>query len=60
MFDVRSADIIHSEFYYVEPNDVIYIQDVNEQFFSVTSFPSLLATLISTFSLAIFIYDLVK
>jgi polysaccharide export outer membrane protein len=32
-FDVRSVDIIHSEFYYVEPNDVIYIQDMNEQFF---------------------------
>ena len=25
-FDVRSQDIINSEYYYIEPNDVIYIQ----------------------------------
>jgi len=57
---VRSVDIINSEFYYVEPNDVIYIQDMNEQFFSVTSFASLLSTVFATFSFGIFIYGLTR
>jgi len=54
------VDIINSEFYYVEPNDVIYIQDMNEQFFSVTSFASLLSTVFATFSFGIFIYGLTR
>lgn len=59
-FDVRSADIIHSEYFYIEPNDVIYIQTLNEQFFSVTNLPSLFSTVISTFSFGVLIYDTVK
>ncbi|MCE1156600.1 MAG: polysaccharide biosynthesis/export family protein [Bacteroidales bacterium] len=58
MFDIRSKDILHSEYYYIEPNDVIYIQNLNEQFFSVSNFPSLLATTFSTISFGVFIYNL--
>lgn len=58
VFDVRSKDILNSEYYYIEPNDVIYIQTLNEQFFSVTNFPSLLATTFSTISFGVFIYNL--
>lgn len=58
MFDLRSRDIVHSEFYYVEPNDVIYIQRLDEQFFSILNLPSLIATTISTLSLGIFTYNL--
>jgi polysaccharide export outer membrane protein len=58
-FDIRSEDIIHSEFYYIQPNDVIYIQTLDEQFFSILNFPSLLATVISTFSMGAFIYNIV-
>ena len=59
-FDVRSADIIHSEYFYIEPNDVIYIQTLNEQFFSITNLPSLFSTVISTFSFGVLIYDTIK
>jgi hypothetical protein len=59
-FDVRSADIIHSEYFYIEPNDVIYIQTLNEQFFSITNLPSLFSTVISTFSFGVLIYILSK
>lgn len=59
-FDIRSKDIIDSEFYYIQDNDVIYIQDVKEQFFSVTSFSSTLSTVFSTLSFGIFIYNIVK
>lgn len=57
-FDIRSKDIINSEFYYIQNNDVIYIQDVNEQFFSVTSFGAALSTIISTISFGLFIYNI--
>lgn len=60
MFDVRSEDIINSEYYYVEPNDVIYIQTVSSQFFSVTNLPALISTSISTFSMGILIYNTIK
>ncbi|MBN2764847.1 MAG: polysaccharide biosynthesis/export family protein [Paludibacteraceae bacterium] len=59
-FDVRSADIVQSEFFYIEPNDVIYIQTLNEQFFSVTNLPSLFSTVISTFSFGVLMYDTYK
>ena len=49
-FDIRSADIIHSEFFYVEPNDVIYIQTVDEQFYSVTTLTGLFGIVLSTIS----------
>ena len=58
VFDIRSKDIINSEFYYIQPNDVIYIQDVKSQFFSVTTFGSALSTLFSTFSFGMLIYYL--
>jgi polysaccharide export outer membrane protein len=58
IFELRSRDIIYSDFYYIEPNDVIYIQRLDEQFFSITNLPSLIATTISTISLGIFSYNL--
>ncbi len=57
-FDIRSKNIINSEFYYIQPNDVIYIQDVKERFFSVSSFGSALATFFSTLSFGLLIYNL--
>jgi len=59
-FDIRSSDIIHSEFYYIEPNDVIYIQNLEEQFFSLTSLPSFISTVISTFSMGALLVDSYK
>lgn len=59
VFDIRSKDIINSEFYYIQPNDVIYIQDVPEQFFSITSFGSALSTFFTTVSFGVLIYNIV-
>ena len=56
-FDIRSKDILHSEYYYIEPNDVIYIQSVNEQFFSMINFPTVLSATISTVSFGVLIYN---
>lgn len=56
-FDLRSSDIIHSEYYYIEPNDVIYIQTINERFFSITNLPTLISTVVSTISFGVLVYD---
>ena len=59
-FDIRSADIIHSEFFYIQPNDIIYIQTVNEKFFSITNLPGFISTAISTFSFGALVYSLLS
>jgi polysaccharide export outer membrane protein len=46
-FDLRSVDIINSEFYYIEPDDVIFVQPMNEQFFGITTLWGAIATTIS-------------
>ncbi len=57
-FDVRSKDIIGSEYYYIEPNDVIYVPNITGQFFSITSFSALLSTITSAISFGVLIYSL--
>ncbi len=58
-FDVRSADIINSEFYYIEPNDVIYIPKIKGQAFGLNSAAAVVSVVASTFSFGVFIYTLV-
>jgi polysaccharide export outer membrane protein len=42
-FDLRSKDIVNSEYYYIQPNDVIYVEQVSRAFFGrVTSFSGVL------------------
>ena len=55
-FDIRSIDIINSEFYYLEPNDVIFLQPLKEQFFGVSTFWVALSTLVTTYSFGLIVY----
>jgi polysaccharide export outer membrane protein len=55
-FDVRSINIINSEFYYLEPDDVIFLQPLKEQFFGVSTFWAAISTVITTYSFGLFIY----
>jgi polysaccharide export outer membrane protein len=55
-FDARSIDIINSEFYYLEPDDVIFLQPLKEQFFGVSTFWMAVSTLVTTFSFGVIIY----
>lgn len=42
-FDIRSKDIVDSEYYYIQPNDVIYVPEMSRTFFGrVTSFTGVL------------------
>ncbi len=56
-FDIRSIDVIDSEYYYLEPNDVIFIQPMKEQFFRVNSFWTAISTLVTTYSFGVIVYN---
>ncbi len=48
-FDLTDRSIIDSEFYYVMPNDVIYVEPMSGKFFAMNTFPfALILTTIST------------
>lgn len=58
-FDIRSKDIINSEFYYIEPNDVIYIQYMPGHTFGIDHVTTTIAVVATTVSFGGFIYALV-
>ena len=59
VFDVRSKDIINSEYYYIEPNDVIYIQRIKGQSFGVNSVTTSISVAATTLAFGGFVYGLV-
>ena len=59
-FDVRSKEIINSEYYYVEPNDIIYIRRFNGYSFGVNHVSAVVGIASSTLSLGVFIYTIVQ
>ena len=59
-FDVRSKDIINSEFYYIEPNDIIYIRQIPGKSFGINSAGTAVSVVASTISFGVFIYSLVQ
>ncbi|NDV78182.1 polysaccharide biosynthesis/export family protein [Dysgonomonas sp. 511] len=44
-FDLRSQDVIQSEYYYIYPNDVIYFPTNKNSFFNISSFSSFISML---------------
>ncbi len=59
-FDVRSKDIINSEFYYIEPNDIIYIRKMGGYQFGINSAATAVSVVASTISFGVFVYSLVQ
>ncbi|GHT75820.1 sugar transporter [Bacteroidia bacterium] len=57
-FDIRSKTIVNSEFYYVQPNDVIYIEPMSRQFMGLNSFASIMALITGLASIASLIFVL--
>lgn len=57
-FDIRNTNIINSEYYYIEPDDVIFLQPLNAQFFGVTSLWTGISTVLTTISFATGIYGI--
>jgi polysaccharide export outer membrane protein len=59
VFDIRSKDIINSEFYYIEPNDVIYIQRIKGQSFGINSVTTTISVAATSLAFGGFVYGLV-
>ena len=58
-FDLRSKDIINSEFYYVQPNDIIYVRELTGKAFGITSAGAGVAVVSATLSFGVFVYTVV-
>ena len=58
-FDVRSRDIINSEFYYIQPNDIIYVEPLGRRFWGVDSFFSAVALASTAISIGFMIYNFI-
>ena len=59
-FDVRSKDIVNSEFYYIEPNDIIYIRQIPGYSFGINSASTALGVTATTLSFGVFVYSIVQ
>ncbi len=59
-FDVRSKDIINSEFYYIEPNDIIYIRQIPGYSFGINHVTTVIGVTAATISFGVFIYSIVQ
>lgn len=46
IFDLRTTDVIQSEYYYVEPNDVIYFSTSKKAFFNISSIGGFFQTIV--------------
>ena len=52
-FDIRTNTIIESKYYYVYPNDVIYVARTKGSFYKVSSYSALLGLITSSLSLLV-------
>ena len=59
-FDARSKDIVNSEYYYIEPNDIIYIRQIPGYSFGINHVTTVIGVTAATISFAVFIYSLVQ
>ena len=59
-FDVRSKDIINSEYYYIEPNDIIYIRQIPGYSFGVNHVTTVIGVTAATISFGVFVYSIVQ
>lgn len=59
-FDIRSRSIVDSEFYYVQPNDVIYVPFNDSRVMGANHVTSVLSITFTTVSLGLLIYSIVN
>lgn len=59
-FDLRSKSIIGSEFYYIQPNDIIYVKSFGGQYFRINHFLTALGVTTTTISFGLLIWQIVK
>jgi polysaccharide export outer membrane protein len=59
-FDIRSQSLVNSEYYYIQPNDVIYVQPMGRQFWGIDSFGAFFAFISTVSSIGLMIYGYIK
>jgi polysaccharide export outer membrane protein len=59
-FDARSKDLVNSEFYYIEPNDIIYIRQIPGYSFGINHVTTVIGVTAATISFGVFIYTIVQ
>ena len=59
-FDVRSKEIVNSEYYYIEPNDIIYIRKIPGYSFGINSASTAMSVVATTLSFGVFVYSIVQ
>lgn len=59
-FDARSEDIVNSEYYYIEPNDIIYIRQISGYSFGINHVTTVIGVTAATISFGVFIYSIVQ
>ena len=59
-FDARSKDIVNSEYYYIEPNDIIYIRQIPGYSFGINHVSTVIGVTAATISFGVFIYSIVQ
>lgn len=58
-FDIRSRSIVDSEFYYIQPNDVIYVPFDDAKTMGASHVTSVISLTMSTLSFGLFVYSLI-
>lgn len=59
-FDLRKEDIINSEYYWIQPGDIIYVSRIKGQFFKMDSFGNFITLFSSSLSLILLSVSLYK
>jgi len=59
-FDARSKDLVNSEFYYIEPNDIIYIRQIPGYSFGINHVTTVIGVTAATISFGVFVYSIVQ
>ena len=59
-FDVRSEDIVNSEYYYIEPNDIIYIRQIPGYSFGINHVTTVIGVTAATISFGVFVYTIIQ
>ena len=49
-FDLRTSSIIDSEYYYIQPNDVIYVSTIKGDFFKISNYNMAIGSISTTLS----------
>jgi polysaccharide export outer membrane protein len=60
VFDIRPASLINSRYYYIYPNDIIYVQKASSSFWKVNNYGSFIALISSSLTLMLTAFYLFK